>query len=169
MYKIALIVFIVCFAPAQGKAQQIVYSSSLGNSATARCHIIGMVKDHIVIWNFNFGKFGHSYIMIYDTNLKLSRKVSTNILKSDTLYGIDFIQSRDHFCVFYQYRKNKSYFARLSWFDENGNCRRIKTVDSTSLNANSAEIIKYPVGVIQSRESGSFVLVKVIPNLEKSS
>jgi hypothetical protein len=169
MYKIALIVFIVCFAPAQGKAQQIVYSSSLGNSATARCHIIGMVKDHIIVWNFNFGKFGHSYIMIYDTNLKLSRKVSTNILKSDTLYGIDFIQSRDHFCVFYQYRKNKSYFARLAWFDENGHCTRIKTVDSTSLNANSAEIIKYPVGVIQSRESGSFALVKVIPNLEKSS
>jgi len=169
MFKIALAALILCFAPAQAKAQKIVYSSSaLGNSATARYHIIGMVKDHIVIWNFNFGKFGHSYIMIYDNNLKLSRKVSTNILKSDTLYGINFIRTPDYFCVFYQYRKNKCYFTRLAWFDENGNCVRIKTVDSISLNANSAEITKYPVGVIQSNESGSFALVNVNPDPEKS-
>jgi hypothetical protein len=92
--------------------------------------------------------------------------VNTDILKTDELYSINFINNSDYFCVFYQYRENDDYLARLAWFDENGNCTGIKTVDSIPLKVDEEEII---AGVIQSNELKIFALVKVLPVIPQNA
>ena len=100
-------------------AQKISYSETLGSFDNTGYHIIGAVKDHIIIWEYFNSNYSTSKILVYDSDLKLLKKISIGSIK--TLSAVDFINEKDSFEVICQYVSNGTFFCERMCFDENGN------------------------------------------------
>jgi len=131
MFKLIIFIFIFVFI-IRSNAQKIYYSKPEGNFLYTWSHIIGQVKDHIIIWKYEAAKPERSQIIIYDNRMNILDRVRSGILNFGDAFTIDFINMSESFAVAYQYKTKTTSFCKMAYFDENGNCFKKITIDSVS-------------------------------------
>jgi len=136
-------------------AQKVSYSETLGNFDNTGYHIIGAVKDHIIVWEYFSNYYSVSKFLVYDNDLKLLRKVKLGPLKMFT--AIDFLNEKDSFSIICQYVSNGTFFCRRLGFDENGNTTGDEILISYKVPAGVLATKGY--SVIQSPDKKNFILV----------
>jgi hypothetical protein len=140
-------------------AQKISYSEALGGFDNTGYHIIGAVKDHIIIWEYFNNDYSTSKILVYDNDLKLLKKSKFSSIK--TLPAVDFINEKDSFEVVCQYVSNGTFFCERMSFDENGNSTDNKFLKSYKVPA--GVFARRDYSIIQSPDKKNFILVNYQP------
>ena len=148
-------VLLLCAA----KAQKIYYSKPEGNFLFTYSHTIGQVKDHIIIWKYQSENSERSEVLIYDDKMNVLDRVKTDILNVNDISSIDFINLGQSFAVVYQYTTKTRWFCKIASFDENGNCFKRQTIDSSSLAG--ARYGNNPYKLMVSSNSKTFVLARM--------
>lgn len=142
------------------KAQIFSYSQNHISRPTDVC-IIGQVKNNIIVWYEGAKKYKKSVILVYDSKLKLIKKITTDILQSDIDPKAVFYNSTDSFYVGYQYKKGNKWKYKLAGFDANGNLSSTYIIDSSG-NLNSDDNLSY--SFCQSGDKKILGCVKTITN-----
>ncbi len=91
--------------------------------------VIGQVKNNIIVWCEQRKDFKKSAILVYDKQMHLIRKETTDVLHSDASPMQKFYCSGDSFYIAYQYRKGNDWEYRLAGFDSKGKLSSSYTLD----------------------------------------
>ncbi|HYK45781.1 MAG TPA: hypothetical protein VEV83_11465 [Parafilimonas sp.] len=162
MRSSVIVIFILpflLFLSCSANTQKIYYSKTEGNFLFTYSHTIGQVKDHIIIWKYQSEKSERSEVIIYDDKMNVLNRVKTDILNVNHISSIDFINLGQSFAVVYQYSTKTKWFCKIASFDENGNCVKRQTIDSSSLAG--AQYGNNPYKIIVSPNSKRFVLARI--------
>src|ERR1044071_4004186 len=81
------------------KSQRIYYSPPEGNFLFTYSHIVGQIKDHIIVWKYETGKPERSQIIIYDDRMNVLHHERTGILNFEYPFTIEFINLGESFSV----------------------------------------------------------------------
>ena len=126
---------------------QVYYSNnSLIYAPDYQYHIVGTVKENIIIWKTFLNRHSQAQIFVYDNSMKFVRKVNTAILQSDIDPCLQFFVTGNSFLVFCPYKHQSSFLYKFSRFDERANLILTETLDSLAVKANnvSNETFFYP-------------------------
>jgi len=150
---LAMFVFFNC------SAQHFSYSIPIGNYNYSQSHIIGLVKNNIIVWNLlttNSLDYKKSEILVFNDKLEL---LNTTSFKSITpkLASVDFVNNGNTFEAIIQYHEDEFFICKLVNFDANGNILGTQTLDS-SVNWSTGNYI------ITKSKGGSLALLQLIPS-----
>lgn len=120
-------------------------------------HIIGQVKNHIIVWRYNnadnFQK--SSEIIVYDLGMHILNKIKTKVL-GDRAGQKNFINNIDSFQVIFQSLVNTKVVYKQATYDENGNCLNVRTLNCS----NDAKDYQF----LSSSDGKSFALINTMGN-----
>ncbi len=152
--------FITCFMfwlPSNCISQNISYSEK-EHSGYANYHIIGQVKNHIIIWKYNSeNPQTWSEIIVDDLDMHTLKRIKSEILEDGGLMQINFINNTDSFQVIFQNLVNKRIICKQATYDENGNCLNVRTLLNYKNDVGNYQLISSP-------DSKSFALVNTMGN-----
>ena len=154
--KFRLLPFVFFLLFASVNAQKISYSEPGGNFDNTQFHIIGSIKNHIIVWEYFHNDYSTSKIVVYDNDMKLINKITFGSIHGRFAI-LDFLNQKDSFTVISQYVSNHTFFCKRLSFDENGNNTGNETLKSYEVPA--GVFVWRDYSVIQSPDKKNFILL----------
>lgn len=147
---------------------QVYYSNnSLIYAPDYQYHIVGTVKENIIIWKTFLNRHSQAQIFVYDNSMKFVRKVNTAILQSDIDPCLQFFVTGNSFLVFCPYKHQSSFLYKFSRFDERANLILTETLDSLAVKANNVSNETFFYKILKSENNKVICFVKATADLEK--
>lgn len=114
----ATILFVLGAGPAETVAQQIRYSTPMGdNIRSTNFDIVGFCGDHLLIYKESYN---HYKMAVYDPGLKILDEVPLDFLPPELTHE-DFIRLPDRAIMIYQYTRRRDLYCAFATIDASGN------------------------------------------------
>ena len=149
MHKLQSFILVsILFNPIIINAQNFHYSNPEKKGLISSFNIIGRVKDKILVWQTDKDHPENSGILIYDNDMKIVKRVNTNLIQNGDLFAVNFVAKTDSFQVIYQYLKNNKLMCELA------------TYNSEGLNTGNQQIDSLPLDKPDEFNEKAFVILK---------